>query len=209
MSNDKQARQPSGAPESEGGQFAETNRPEASTQLEQPAPSFQGDVQQLADQQGWSEAAVGELAFEYLLNAGTPNDQLQFLAWLRGAQDVENAPDPDAPRYAAADLWVQALAGSKVLAGAELRTQGNGAIALHLATTAYSPVARGMHKVGVLLSGDGAPELWSGGTRLAGLQEHIAWSEVAAGTDLPISDVKAEVGRVLRVVTWQQRNART
>lgn len=109
-----------------------------------------------------------------------------------------DAGDPIDPEAA---FEASPLAGSKVLAAAEFRTQGTGALCLHLGVQSYSLEGRGMYGVGVILGGDDTPDLWCAGRRLTLISEHEAWSAVAAGTGLPVAEVKDEVARVMRVVT--------
>lgn len=101
MSNDAQSRQPAGSPASGGGQFAESARPETGTAITTPDQknAFEADVQRIAGEQGWSTETVGEMAFEFMLNASEEREQALFLTWLRECADNENAPDDEDVDY--------------------------------------------------------------------------------------------------------------
>jgi hypothetical protein len=99
MSNSAQVRQPSGAPESEGGRFASQAHAETGTQLSsvpaQPGEQFDSSVAQVAAEQGWSDETLGHLALEFLRNGTDQQVRSDFLGRLTEAQDSENEARAD------------------------------------------------------------------------------------------------------------------
>lgn len=222
-----QPRQPAGAPT--GGQFAHTTRTEPVVTLPAARLTISeiDDAQDLLDSddvpgpdyfRAMERMIAGaRQAVAYRATLDTITDLLRTadaasLDEARGMLDrvrrtLEDAghlpakatgPGPD--RRIAAPFEGTPLDRSPALATAHLQLQFTGTrYALILADRMPAPMGRRGEQPAVLATSPDDVEVWAGTERLTGFAEEMVWRRIAAGSDMPVDQVRA--GVVDRILT--------
>lgn len=221
-----QSRQPAGAPT--GGQFAQTMRTEPTVSLPaprltvsdiddaqahldsdyEPGPAYFAAMERMIA--GAREAVAYRATLDTITELLRTADRAS-VDEARGMLDrvrrtLEDAghlpakatgPDPD--RRIEAPFEGTPLDRSPALATSHLQLQGTGTqYALILTDRMPAPMGR-RDQPAVLATSPDDVEVWAGSERLTGFAEEMVWRRIAAGSDMPVDQVRA--GVVDRILT--------